>query len=375
MRVTERLASLFIEENLRDREVLAEGTNQFLEAQLEDARRRLVEHEKKLEEYRRQFAGQLPSQVDANLQVLQSSQQQIQNLAESLNRDNERRLALERVIADLEEQQESAAAAPVTAAGPEQGPSLAQQLTVAKAQLAAMQTRLKEDHPNVQTQMRRVRDLEAKVAADPDGGSVAPTTPQSTTARAGRLEAARQELALLDRQIARKQSDELLLRKQIGAYQSRVEAAPTRESEMTELMRDYTTLQGQYTSLLEKKEDSKIAANLERRQIGEQFKLLDPARLPERPFSPDRQNLNMMGMAAGLAVGLLLIGLLEYRDKAFKTDHEVMRVLSLPVLAVVPLMQSGAEKQWAFRKRVLIAAACSTTVVAGLGVVVYTFIK
>ena len=57
MKVTERLASLFIEENLRDREVLAEGTNQFLEAQLEDARRRLVEHEKKLEVYRRQSRG------------------------------------------------------------------------------------------------------------------------------------------------------------------------------------------------------------------------------------------------------------------------------------------------------------------------------
>ena len=79
MRVTERLAALFIEENLRDREVLHEGTNQFLEAQLEDARRRLVEHEKKLEDYRREHAGQLPSQLDSNLQVLQSAQMQIQN--------------------------------------------------------------------------------------------------------------------------------------------------------------------------------------------------------------------------------------------------------------------------------------------------------
>ena len=61
--------------------------------------------------------------------------------------------------------------------------------------------------------------------------------------------------------------------------------APTRESELVELTRDYATLQGLYSSLLAKKEESKIAANLERRQIGEQFKLLDPARLPERPIS------------------------------------------------------------------------------------------
>ena len=50
-------------------------------------------------------------------------------------------------------------------------------------------------------------------------------------------------------------------------------------------MRDYTTLQAQYTGLLGKSQDAKVAANLERRQIGEQFKLLDPARLPQRPKS------------------------------------------------------------------------------------------
>ena len=56
MQVTERLASLFIDESLKDREVLAEGTNQFLETQLQDARQRLIEHEKKLEQYNRQHA-------------------------------------------------------------------------------------------------------------------------------------------------------------------------------------------------------------------------------------------------------------------------------------------------------------------------------
>ena len=67
------------------------------------------------------------------------------------------------------------------------------------------------------------------------------------------------------------------------------------------MTRDYATLQNSYQSLLAKKEDSKIAANLERRQIGEQFKLLDPARLPEKPYSPDRRMLNLFGLFGGLA--------------------------------------------------------------------------
>src|SRR4051812_25090305 len=140
MRVTERLASLFIEENLRDREVLAEGTNQFLEAQLEDARRRLVEHEKKLEEYRRRVAGQLPSQIESNLQVVQNLATQIQNVTESINRDRDRRLVLERQIADLEQQEEAASP---DVADVNRAPTTAEVLAAATADLATLRTRFK----------------------------------------------------------------------------------------------------------------------------------------------------------------------------------------------------------------------------------------
>jgi polysaccharide chain length determinant protein (PEP-CTERM system associated) len=370
MRVTERLATLFIDESLKDRETLAEGTNLFLEAQLEEARRRLIEQEKKVEEYRKKFAGQLPSQLDSNLQVIQNAQEQAQNIAESINRGRERRLILERQIADLELQEEAAVAAGVSP-GPNEPTTPAQRLAAAKAGLAALQTRLKPDHPTVQRAVRAVQELEkaANEAADRPQ-TVAP----QPTARARRLQDVRLELELLDRELAAKDKQEQALRTQVGAYQARVEVAPTRESEMIELTRDYKTLQDLYTSLLTKKEESKISANLERRQIGEQFKLLDPARLPEKPFSPNRERLTLMGLGAGLMVGLALIALLEYKDKSFKVDHEVMRVLSLPVLAVVPMMQSAAERKWAFRKQILVGSACATTVVASLAVVAYTLL-
>src|SRR4029453_18153005 len=102
MQVTERLASLFIEDNLKDREQLAEGTNQFLEAQLGGGRRRLIDHEKKLEEYRNRFAGELPSQLTSNLQAIQNFQMQMQSVFESVNRDHDRRLLLERELRDAE---------------------------------------------------------------------------------------------------------------------------------------------------------------------------------------------------------------------------------------------------------------------------------
>ena len=137
MKVTERLAALFIEENRRDREILADGTNQFLESQLEDARRRLAEHEKKVEDYRRQYAGELPSQVESNRQVIQNTQLQVQALVESMDRDRDRRIVLERSIADTMADAKSDTPMPIapTATGAE--PSADAELDAARRALQA----------------------------------------------------------------------------------------------------------------------------------------------------------------------------------------------------------------------------------------------
>ena len=102
MKVTERLASLFIEESLRDRSALAEGTNQFLETELQEARNRLIEQEKRLEAYRQQHSGELPSQLNSNMQAIQNIQMQLQNLSQSLTQDKDRRQMVDRMLAEAE---------------------------------------------------------------------------------------------------------------------------------------------------------------------------------------------------------------------------------------------------------------------------------
>ncbi len=382
MRVTERLASLFIEENLRDREVLAEGTNEFIESQLLDARRRLLEQEQKVEEYRRRYSGELPSQLESNLQVIQNTQLQIQTLAESINRDGDRRLLLERQIADLESGPLEFEAAVVAAdGGISTALSAAQQLAGAQAALVGLEQRLKPEHPDVLRMKRQVRDLEQKAEVEALLLASASQSPRPTVglspgaqARRRRLSDLTGELEQLKRQMANKQAEEVRLRALVTTYTSRAEAAPTRESEMIELTRDYQSLQVMYTSLLAKKEDSKMAANLERRQVGEQFKLLDPARMAEKPFSPDRRRITMLGMAVGLALGVMLIAFLELSDKSFKTDEEVLSVLNLPVLAVVPFMQSTAEQKHQFRRGLLMNIGLGSTVVGCLALVAYSFL-
>jgi uncharacterized protein involved in exopolysaccharide biosynthesis len=134
-------------------------------------------------------------------------------------------------------------------------------------------------------------------------------------------------------------------------YQSRIAAVPARETELVELTRDYETLRLGYTNLLAKSENARMSANLERRQIGEQFRVLDPARLPERPISPNRVQINSMGAMGGLALGLALVLLLEYRDRSLRSEADVRAALGLPVLAVIRTLGVPAERR--HRPRVL----------------------
>ncbi|HEX7072302.1 MAG TPA: GNVR domain-containing protein, partial [Rhodothermales bacterium] len=350
-RVTERLASLFIEENLRDRKQQAESTSAFLESQLEDAKRRLIQQERKLEEYRRRYAGQLPSQLQGNLQAIQNSQMQLQSLGESMNRARERRLLIERQIADAESLSGAVAAPEIVGTGTQNPIPLtaSQQLESARARLAELEQRYTADHPDVRNLRRAIRDLQVRADEEarrpPERQRARQLTP-AETARQKRIKDLQAELQVVDHQVSTAQADEARIRRVIADLQAKVDVVPTRESELVELTRDYTTLQETYSSLLTKREESKLAANLERRQIGEQFRVLDPASLPQKP-SNQKQRLGVLagGAFGGLALALALVGLLEYRDSTFKREEDVVRVLSLPVLALVPFMAAESRER------------------------------
>lgn len=374
MRVAERVAQLFIDENLRNREIQAQGTTQFLQSQLDEARRRLIEHEKKLEAYRLAHVGELPSQLDANLTAINSTQFQIHSLAGSIDQDQDRLRVLEASLADMQ-------AAPTLAqepATPESGAPAAR-LVAARKALRSLQLRLKPEHPDVIRMKRLIAELEEVVAQDqlaeplsPEAS--APTTPAEAQ-RQRRLRDLNQQIAFLKEQIADKQSEEERLRGVLAKYQARAEAAPARETELIQLTRDYSTLQDLYTSLLRKSEESKMAADLETRQIGEQFRIIDPARVPERPFSPNRPVIVMFGSVFGLGLGLVLAGLAEYRDNSLKTEQDVLGVLSLPVLAMIPVMTTADERARLRRKRLRMALATGVVLVAAIAAAVFVTLR
>jgi polysaccharide chain length determinant protein (PEP-CTERM system associated) len=369
MRVTGRLASLFIDESLRDREILADGTNEFLATQLDESRRQLVQTENKLEEYKRLHNGQLPDQMSANLQGLHNTEMALQSLGEALNRDRERRIAFERTVADLVEEINTAPAPAAAAnANADMAKTLEDELRIAQQSLLAVELKLKPDHPDVKRLRRNVEELTKRVEAQALEGTLASRPSRAVVidpVKKKRLTDARAELENLDRQLEAKVAEEGRLRGMLGMYQARIEATPIREAELAALSRDYETLQKTYSSLLQKKEESQIAANLEKRQIGEQFKILDPARMPERPASPDRPRLYAIAILAALLIGFGLAAAAEYFDKTLRTESDVRAALNLMVLATVPYMRDAGAAAQRFRRRVALSAAAASVIAVG----------
>jgi polysaccharide chain length determinant protein (PEP-CTERM system associated) len=339
MRVAERLVSLFIRQNSLDRATLAEGTDHFLETQLEEARRRLADYETNLAEYRRRHNGELPTQLEASVRGMHNTEMQLQLLADSLNRDRDRQLGLERSAKDanlrevLEARDRVAPADPSTLTPPEQ-------LERAEASLKDLQSTLTEQHPDVVTMKQTIAELRQHAERERRRQAESAGVGAAEALRRNHLEQLRAELSAVERQLAQKTAEEERLRGVLLAYQRRIELAPTREAELAALTRDYDTLQQIYRGLLAKKQESQIAANLERQQVDAHFKMLDAPRLPEQPDAPNRRRLYILGLIAALGIGVIGAAILERFDRGLRTRDAVRTALDLPVLAAIPQVSS-----------------------------------
>ena len=139
----------------------------------------------------------------------------------------------------------------------------------------------------------------------------------------------------MEQGIAQKKRDQAAIQSQLRTYQDRVASSPAVEEEYKSITRDNQTAQAFYDDLLNKMNQSKMATDLEKRQQGEQFRVMDEPNLPESPSSPKRSVFVTGGLAAGLALGLLIVGLLEYLDTAVRNERDIWAFTKLPTLGVI----------------------------------------
>lgn len=339
--VCAEITSMFIAENLRLREQTAEGTTSFLRGQLEDAKRNLDEQDAKLAQFKRKYIGALPDETQTNLNLLASLNTQLEVVTQGLSRARQDEVYTESLLA-----QQTAAWESVRSGNNPHPETLEQQLVAMETALFALQARYTSDHPDVIKQKAQIEKLKDKIhqSALPAKEKPAEKVQVGPASEPAQIQQLRSQLHAYEEAIRGYAAEQARLEQQIKLYQSRVQLSPAVEEEYRLITRDYQTALDFYNELLKKKDQSQMATDLERRQEGEQFRVMDPANLPEKPSFPNRPMFAVVGLGAGLALGLGFGLLLEMLDKSLRTERDIEVYLGLPTLTLVPRLAQTKRK-------------------------------
>jgi polysaccharide chain length determinant protein (PEP-CTERM system associated) len=359
------IQSLFVSENLSDRTASAVGTTEFLKGQLADAKAKLDEQDEKLAKFQQQYVGKLPGAESSNINMLTTLNTQLDAATQALARMEQDKSYAESILA-MQQQNQTTLSPEHGGLAPQEEQVQLQQLLAQEADLTARYT---DDYPDVVSVRRKIAELRQKLAhpAAPVVAAPSPATPKPTDSLG--VQQLRAQIRSMDQGIAQKKRDQAEIQGQLHLYQERVAASPAVEEEYKAITRDNQTAQAFYDSLLAKMNDSKMATDLERRQQGEQFRVMDEPNLPESPSSPKRTVYVGGGLASGIALGLLIVGLLEYLDTAVRSERDIWAFTKLPTLGVIGFNgEPGVVKtkrRWFGRRSPDITAGTSPLMNAG----------
>ena len=348
-RVTNKLTSLFINENLEVRQQASEGTTKFLQSQLDAARQSLAEQEDKIRAFKGQHIGELPTQVGSNLQILSGLQSQLQTHEDALNNAKQQRVYLETLLNQyraLQGSSKSPDGARMTLA------SVDQELGKLRTELSDLRSTYGERHPEIRAlkdKIARTEKMRDQLVADqktkgsasatePDVDAVAPTAEVAGTKDPSLMPQLQSQLRANQIEIRNREQSIAALREQIGAYQSRLNQEPVREQQLADLTRGYDQSKASYDELLKKKNESAMATSMELLQEGERFRVVDPPSLPLKPSFPNRLKFCGIGLFVGLVLGLGVVGALEQMDDRVYNEADLKRLLPVSVLSEIPVI-------------------------------------
>ena len=379
-----RLVSLFIEENLKTREQQAVGTSEFLESQLKGTKARLEVMEQRVKEYKIRYMGELPQQMEGNLRMLTGLQDRLRTNEISVRSAEERKVFLEAQINLIGKSFPAiATGSGQLASAPSQDLvlSLGIELAQKKARLEELSVRYTEMVPEVVRTKQDVAVLEKRIAeaqrsasnlaaGDPNADAPIPMT--GTPPAMEEIRRMRAQLKATTAEVASLKKEKEDIRKTIAAVEQKIEQSPRREQEMISLIRDYENQKNSYDDLLKKKLEADVSQNLEKRQKGTQFQILDPANLPEEPFQPNRKKV--MGVSLLLALVLGFGGTIawEAMDLRLRDVRDFRQLYKVPILGYIPVFQDQQyQRERAVRRAAVFGGLITFTMAFSIFLLVY----
>jgi succinoglycan biosynthesis transport protein ExoP len=374
--VNSELASLFIDENLKSQQQLSEGTTAFLSSQLKESRARLEEQEAKVREFKAKHLGDLPSQMESNVQILSGLQSQVQNVQHAIDGATQQKLYMESLLQQSQSVQEALNTGDSSVVPPD---ALDKELADLRSALTDGLSRYTEDHPDIVALKDKIaktealkKQIEKEIASHQKADSAAGNGPATT---AGMQHGVPQSMVQIQSQLKANQLEiqnyekrRRELESQISTYEARLNLTPETEQELGDISRGYEESKSAYNSLLAKQTQSQLATSLEQRQQGQQFTILDPPSASEKPTSPNHLLVSLGGLGFGMVVGLGSIAFLELTNVCVQSEKDLEGIVQARVLVDIPRMSSRGEdrlrvlRQW---MEVSAAVAIMALILAG----------
>ena len=344
-KICNAMTSAIVDENLRSRSEVAQSTTDFLSRQVGDAKTALDEQDAKLAAFKKQYLGQLPTDVDNNMRILMSLNSQLDATTQTLNRAQQDRAYTESMLA----QQIAVWKASQSATNPQ---SLEQQLSQLQGQLLQLQARYTDDYPDVIKTKADIAEVQKKlkeVKAAAAAGS-ADTSDKANAEEPPEIRQLRLQIHQYQEVIEQSAADQKKLQAQINVYQSRTAMSPNVEEQFKLLTRDNDNAQAFYKDLLAKKSAAGLGTSMENQQEGEQMQIAATASLPEDPNFPNRVLCAEVGSFTGLAVGIGLAIWRRFRPPVSPSDVSISNEVNPPTDATDAPITSAAPHRWFFRR-------------------------
>lgn len=413
-KIASELTTLFLNENVKNRQQKAADATSFLEEELARVSQHISEVEQQLADFKSRNQGRTPDLNLSNTVGSERTEAELQRVERELGYQTERRLQLQAQLADTRPR------APLSAGGSgvqepdERLRALQLQLTSAKAQfsdshpdvrrlqreiqtlqaqvgpqaaaddreqalrrleqqLAQLRQRYADEHPDVVKLKRTYAALEQAVRIDAVAST--PTALQAPQGPLGKPDnplylALKTQVETTSAQMDMLSAERKELRARLSQFSARVSQSPEIEREYLELVRDLDSSRARFRELRDKSMQAQVAEQLERSRKAERFTVIEPPIFPERPSRPNRPLILLLGLVLALAGAGLAVGLREALDQTVSGPRDVMRVLQVPVLAVVrsmPLLSSlavSAQRRRRVASFVLLAVALVLALVA-----------
>jgi polysaccharide biosynthesis transport protein len=362
--IANQLADTFISENLRSRQEQFSGTAEFLDNELQETKSKLEAREQQLQGIKTTNVMDLPESKQYHLEALNNLRTQLAASEDRVRQAKQDKIMLESMMntnhptVDLDGGNTTSASSPFQ-----------KQIEKLETHLAELRSQYGPNFPDVRKAQADLDRLKKKEAANKEKEPTRVQTEVVAPPPSTRNPVIDAQLAKLNQEIDEQTKLQGPLQQQIDFHVAKLERVPIFEQQIAGLMRDYDSLRSHYQSLLDKKLSAQMASELETRQKGERFVILDSAPIPDRPFGPNRVLIGLAGLVLGLLGGAALAIAIEMMDLSVRSEHEATELLGIPVLAGIPQMYTALEVR-SRRIRFALALILTASLSCGLGVLI-----